>query len=181
MNEMRGCSIFCAIRPVSGCREQAAGRIVFGNLCNAGRKSCKSEHQSGRRLSGLSDRKSVYCCNEQTGRYHCWNTGRTEIQRFLSQMRYPHSQHRLEKASACIQPPLSSDLPADRRRPRNGLHGVWHWERPLVFPSDRPIQWGTAGNGGLPERTTLLFCLSEMYGSQKKTVIELFLVSKAEE
>ncbi len=33
-------------------------------------------------------------------------------------------QHRLEEASACIQPPLSGDLPADRRRPRNGLHGV---------------------------------------------------------
>ena len=31
---------------------------------------------------------------------------------------------RLEKASACIQPPLSGDLPADRRRPGNGLHGV---------------------------------------------------------
>ena len=26
---------------------------------------------------------------------------------------YPHPQHRLEKASACIQPPLSGDLPAD--------------------------------------------------------------------
>jgi len=32
--------------------------------------------------------------------------------------------HRLEEASACIQPPLSGDLPADRRRPGNGLHGV---------------------------------------------------------
>ena len=30
----------------------------------------------------------------------------------------------LEKASACIQPLLSGDLPADRRRPGNGLHGV---------------------------------------------------------
>ena len=30
----------------------------------------------------------------------------------------------LKKASACIQPPLSGDLPADRRRPGNGLHGV---------------------------------------------------------
>ena len=28
-------------------------------------------------LSGLSDWRSVYCCNEQTGRYPCWNTGRT--------------------------------------------------------------------------------------------------------
>ena len=37
---------------------------------------------------------------------------------------YPYPQHRLEKASACIQPPLSGNLPADRRRPRNGLHGV---------------------------------------------------------
>ena len=37
---------------------------------------------------------------------------------------YPHPQHRLEKASVCIQPPLSGDLPADRRRPGNGLHGV---------------------------------------------------------
>ena len=34
---------------------------------------------------------------------------------------YPYPQHRLEKASACIQPPLSGDLPADRRRPGNGL------------------------------------------------------------
>ncbi len=30
----------------------------------------------------------------------------------------------LKEASACIQPPLSGDLPADRHRPGNGLHGV---------------------------------------------------------
>ena len=30
----------------------------------------------------------------------------------------------LKKAATCIQPPLSDDLPADRRRPGNGLHGV---------------------------------------------------------
>ena len=30
----------------------------------------------------------------------------------------------LKEAAACIQPPLSGDLPADRRRPGNGLHGV---------------------------------------------------------
>ena len=30
----------------------------------------------------------------------------------------------LKKRPACIQPPLSGDLPADRRRPGNGLHGV---------------------------------------------------------
>ena len=169
MNEMRGCSIFCAIRPVSGCR------------------ACTSRHLPG---NGQRTAKLWAVCgivSDRGRKISLQSTGlisvkrRTEIQRFLSQMRYPYSQHRNEKASACIQPPLSSDLPAVRRRPRNGLHGVWHWERPLVFPSDRPIQWGTAGNGGLPERTTLLFCLSEMCGSQKKTVIELFLVSKAEE
>ena len=30
----------------------------------------------------------------------------------------------LEETAACIQPPLSGDLPAGRRRPGNGLHGV---------------------------------------------------------
>ena len=30
----------------------------------------------------------------------------------------------LKEASACIQPPLPGNLPADRRRPGNGLHGV---------------------------------------------------------
>ena len=33
-------------------------------------------------------------------------------------------QHRFKEASACIQPPLSGNLPADGRRPGNGLHGV---------------------------------------------------------
>ena len=39
-------------------------------------------------------------------------------------MPYPHPQHRLEKASACIQLPLPGDLPAERRRHGNGLHGI---------------------------------------------------------
>ena len=37
---------------------------------------------------------------------------------------YPHPQYRLKEASACIQPPLSGELPADGHRPGNGLHGV---------------------------------------------------------
>ena len=34
------------------------------------------------------------------------------------------SEHQLEEAAACLQPPLPGDLPADRRRPGHGLHGV---------------------------------------------------------
>ena len=37
---------------------------------------------------------------------------------------YPHPQHRLEEAAACLQQPLPGDLPADRRRPGHGLHGI---------------------------------------------------------
>ena len=37
---------------------------------------------------------------------------------------YIRTQHRLEEAAACLQQPLPGDLPADRRRPGHGLHGV---------------------------------------------------------
>ena len=42
------------------------GESYSGISGHTGRKPCRSEHQSGRLLSGLSDRKPVYCRNEQT-------------------------------------------------------------------------------------------------------------------
>ena len=63
---------------------------------------------------------------------------------------FPPCRRRL--ATAAVYRTERSDQPwrnqerkparSDRRRSGNGLHGVWYWERPLLFPSDRPIKRG---------------------------------------
>ena len=67
---------------------------------------------------------------------------------------YPHPQHRLEKASACIQPPLSGDLPADRQT-RNRLHGFDIEKGRFSFRLHRPVTVKNAGKrrGSCQKRT----------------------------